>query len=58
MEVEIDSGASWVNLQTTGENTSSSNTDQTRREERQLLARGFSRKEKAGDIYKLGGRRL
>ena len=42
--MEVDSGASWVNLQTAGENTSSSNTGQTRREERQLLVNGFFKK--------------
>ena len=44
MEMEVDSGASRVNLQTIGENTSSSNPDQTRREERQLLAKGYFKK--------------
>ena len=44
MEMEVDSGASRVNLQTAGENTSSSNTDQTRREARQLLVNGFFKK--------------
>ena len=44
VDMEVDSGASRVKLQTSGENPSSSNTDQTRREERQLLAKGFFKK--------------